>query len=204
MSLWPEPPLNALITGPTGSGKTEFLMQLLEGPYRNKFEYIVLVCPTFKDNLAYDKGWLYSDEQVVVVVPPWGGGDISLLLKLLHLTYAGTSTLIVLDDCAASKDVKVRTDELASLAFSGRHLQLSIFILTQQYTSIMKLFRDNIGLLVVFYSPSKENNKQIIREYGMELSEDRVSAIIKYLREVPYSRLVFRLRPPWTTRLLAS
>ena len=42
---------NALIVGPTNSGKTQFLVNQLCGPYCSEFDYVVLICPTF----AYNK-----------------------------------------------------------------------------------------------------------------------------------------------------
>ena len=42
-------------------------------------------------------------------------------LKLASFCFEGTNTLIILDDCAASKDVKGRTGGLVKLGFSGRH-----------------------------------------------------------------------------------
>ena len=44
-------PFNALIVGPTNSGKTQFLVKHLCGPFCGTFYYIVLICPTF----AYNK-----------------------------------------------------------------------------------------------------------------------------------------------------
>ena len=43
-------PFNALIVGPTNSGKTQFLVKQLCGPFNGKFDYIVLICPTFAYN----------------------------------------------------------------------------------------------------------------------------------------------------------
>ena len=43
-------PFNALIVGPTNSGKTQFLVNQLCGPFNGKFDYIVLICPTFAYN----------------------------------------------------------------------------------------------------------------------------------------------------------
>ena len=40
-------PFNALMLGPTNSGKTQFLANQLCGPFNGKFDYIVLICPTF-------------------------------------------------------------------------------------------------------------------------------------------------------------
>ena len=40
-------PFNALIVGPTNSGQTQFLVNQLCGPFCGKFDYDVLICPTF-------------------------------------------------------------------------------------------------------------------------------------------------------------
>ena len=50
-------PFNALIVGPTNSGKTQYLLNQLRGPFRGKFDYIVLLCPTFVKNKTY-KGFV--------------------------------------------------------------------------------------------------------------------------------------------------
>ena len=46
-------PFNALIVGPTNSGKLWFVVSQLCGPFRGKFDYIVLICPTFTYNRTY-------------------------------------------------------------------------------------------------------------------------------------------------------
>ena len=43
-------PFNALIVGLTNSGKTHFLVNQLRGKFSGKFDYIVLICPTFAYN----------------------------------------------------------------------------------------------------------------------------------------------------------
>ena len=46
-------PFNALIVDPTNSGKSKFVVDQLYGPFRYKFDYIVLICPTFAYNKTY-------------------------------------------------------------------------------------------------------------------------------------------------------
>jgi len=51
-------------------------------------------------------------------------------LKVAIFSFQGANTLIVLDDCAASKDVKGRTVKLVKLGFSAHHSGISVWVLT--------------------------------------------------------------------------
>ena len=42
-----------MIVGSTNSGKSQFVVDQLYGPFRGKFDYIVLLCPTFARNRTY-------------------------------------------------------------------------------------------------------------------------------------------------------
>ena len=46
-------PFNALIVGPTNSGKSRFVADQIYGPFCSKLDYIVLICPTFAHNKTY-------------------------------------------------------------------------------------------------------------------------------------------------------
>ena len=79
------------------------------------------------------------------------------------------NAVIVLDDCAASKDVKGRTGELVKLGFSSRHTGISVWVLAQQFSSITKAFRE----------------KAIFEEYAGELSQDELKELISKLNQKP-------------------
>lgn len=191
-------PFNALIVGPTNCGKTRYLVNLLYGPFRGKFDYIVLVCPTYVHNRTYD-GFAENDRRVYVVAPAQDKVDV--LLQGLSELFEGTNTLFIIDDCAASKDVKGRSSQLVKLAFSARHFGISVWVITQQFTSIAKPFRENIAAIVLFYTPSAKDMKAIFESYAGELSSVEKQGLLASLKSQEHSRLIFSLRHPYNIML---
>ena len=110
----------------------------------------------------------------------------------------GLNTLIVLDDCAASKDVKGRTGELVKLGFSARHAGISVWVLTQQLSSIAKPFRENVAAIVLFYTPSAKTLNTVFEEYAGRLSHDEIRQMISRLEKRRFAHLIFSLRFPFS------
>ncbi len=79
--------------------------------------------------------------------------------------FEDANSLIILDDCAATQAVKNRVSELVKLGMHGRHYRFSTIVITQQYTSIAKPYRENIAKLVLFYNPDKEDMQTITNKY---------------------------------------
>ena len=158
-------------------------MKILSHEFLGAFDYIFLVCPTYIHNKTYD-GFAENDGDFFVIIPEQD--QINDFLKLISFAFEGTNTLIILDDCAASKDVKKKTNELVNLAFSARHKGISVWVLTQQMTSIAKAFRENIACLVLCYSPSAKDMKIIFENYAGDLR----ATVCKY-RESGVSREIF-------------
>ena len=188
-------PFNALIVGPTNSGKTQFLVNQLCGGFCGKFDYVVLICPTF----AYNKTlYRFAERDPRLYVIICEQHQVEFWLKVANFYFEGTNTLIVLDDCASSKDVKGRTGELVKLGFSARHAGISVWVLTQQLSSIAKPFRENVAAIVLFYTPSAKTTKAIFEEYAGELSHAELRQMIARLKERKFAHLIFSLRHPFT------
>jgi len=191
-------PFNALIVWPTNSGKSSFVVDQLNGPFRFKFDYIVLICPTFAHSKTYHRIGEKDPRMFVITCEQH---EVDFFLKIVRFVFEGTNTLIILDDCAASKDVKGRTGELLHLAFSARHIGISVWVLTQKMTGITSSFRENVAAIVLFYTPSAKTTKAIFDDYDGELSQDEYKGLISKLKERKFSYLVFSLHHPFGVQI---
>ena len=194
-------PFHCIITGPTNCGKTKYLIEQLRGPFRNVFEYIVLICPTYAKNKTYHR-FSHGDKRFLVLSPDASNSDmINELLTDCVVLFSGTNTLIILDDCAVSKDLKQPSNKFIDLAFSSRHDGLSVWVLTQQLTSIAKPFRENVACVVTFHNPSHVSTKTLFEDYGGDLDLDTRKKLVEILKTEKYSRLCFCLRYPYQSYL---
>ena len=148
-------PFNALIVGPTNSGKSRFVVDQFYSPFWGKFDYIMLICPTFTHNKTYHR---LGENDPIMDVIVCEQHAVEKCLKLVRWLSEATNTLIILDDCAASKDLKGRTGELVNLAFSAWNMGISVWALTQKMTGITSSFRENVAVIVLFYTPSAKQN----------------------------------------------
>ena len=60
-------PFNMIIVRMTSYGKTSYLLNMLEKDYKNYFDYIILICPTFKWNRTYQE-WKYIKDNDSITV----------------------------------------------------------------------------------------------------------------------------------------
>ena len=115
--------------------------------------------------------------------------EINEALDCCKTFFSGFNTLIILDDCAVSQDLKKRSKNFIDLAFSGRHSKLSVWVLTQQLTSIAKAFRDNVACVVAFHNPIQVGTKTLFEDYNANLDADKRRKFCEVLKSEKVSRL---------------
>ena len=190
-------PCNGLILGGTNSGKTYYLVNQLREHFKNKFNYIVLVCATYSKNKAY-QGFCNKDPGFIVIQPESSEiDDLNQILLDIEEVFTGYKTLVILDDVASSREVKKRSNQLVNMAFSARHSQISVFILSQDLMSISRPFRGNIGFITSFYTPNEKHQKSLFEEYGGSLSNEQKHEFLKILKEEKYAHICICLRHPF-------
>ena len=144
-----EQPHCALIVGKANSGKTKWILDLVETEYRHQFEAIVIICPTLLKNKTYlNKRWIYTDDQVYLCDLDKERLTLNEAIDLYQNVFDGIQTLFIVDDCSSMLDIKYRRKmcALSKMAFSGRHYNHSCWLLTQKYNSVLKDYRENTGM----------------------------------------------------------
>ena len=193
-------PHNMLVSGVTNCGKTRFILDLLEKEYRNVFDNIVIFCPTFFFNKTYERKWILTDKNVYIIYPQAVKDYLDTVLRFTIETFKGSNTLLIIDDCANLQDSKKKVSELCNLAFSGRHYGITVWLLNQKYNSIVKDFRENIRILVLFFNKDETAMKQALEENGI-IPKDQRQKIIDHLKKTKGSKLILRLENPYIFKI---
>ena len=119
----------AMFVGQTGCGKTKLVLDLLESEYKQVFDFIVIICPTLKDNKTYNRKWVFSDECVYLINDE--KIDILKVIDEFSNLFAGMDTLFILDDIIADEKLYKKRSPSLKLSISGRHKNHSLWLLTQ-------------------------------------------------------------------------
>ena len=122
-------------------------MELTEKEYKKHFDYIIIICPTLRENETYHaKEWIKNDDNIWLVDPKdnlyqW----IKNLLELLRFL----EVLFIIDDIIANESLDKRRQPLLELSISGRHRGHYLWLLTQSYSAIPKNLRKPVKAIFV-------------------------------------------------------
>ena len=191
----------AIICGQTGCGKTVFTLDLLESAYEGAFAHIVILCPTVRWNKTYhERRWIWTDPEVYIVDP---GDRLQEYLRAFFLLFAGESTLYIVDDCSAKRDLTKKKDMLSELAFSGRHASQSVWVLTQKYNTVLKDLREQTKWIALFHCKDRDSFEDCLRENDVIPTREERVALRQRLAEAKHTKLVLKTDQPAAYELLS-
>ena len=130
-------PHTTVFTGTTGCGKTHLVLDLIEKEYNKHFDYIIIICPTLRENnkTYHAKEWIKNDDNVWLVDPK---DNLYQWIKKLSELLRFLEVLFIIDDIIANESLDKRRQPLLELSTSGRHRGHYLWLLTQSYTAIPK------------------------------------------------------------------
>jgi hypothetical protein len=172
-------PFRMLITGASGSGKTQTLMSLIYN-MPNTFENIFITTKN-KDEPLYN----YVDEKYgkqgvkITEIDKDGLPDLDKLDKTQQ-------NLIVFDDLVGEKNQK----PMEQYFLRARKKNASMIYITQSYYAVPKMIRNNLSYLIIKQIASMKNLTMICREYDLGVDK---KALIQIYNEATKEKKDFLL-----------
>lgn len=189
---------SAIVCGMTGCGKTAFILDLLEGLYCKVFHHIVILCPTMRHNKTYQRcPWIWNDPEVYVADP---GERLHDYLRAFYQMFQGEPTLYIIDDCSATKALTKKKDMLSELAFSGRHAEQSVWVLTQKYNAVLKDLREQTCWVALFHCKDRDSFEECLRENDIVPPEER-AIVRQQLALTKHAKLLLKTDQPAVYRV---
>lgn len=159
----PRFPFSMMISGRSGSGKSNCLMNLLTNEHllKNYFHYIVVFSPTAN---------LYDDSYKILNLPSenfktdFSAEDLNNLIesrkalidkKGIEWVVKNSRVLVILDDVIANRDFLNSPEALKMFALL-RHYQVAVIVLMQSYNKLPRALRINANATIVFPSTQSE------------------------------------------------
>ena len=185
-------PHTALFVAPTGVGKTQLALSLLETEYRAHFDFIVIICPTLKYNSTYkSRSWVWNDPDVIPMEP---GNQLYYLIEKISNLLAGDKTLFLIDDIIADETLDKCRQPLFELATSGRHRGHSPWLLTQSYTAVPNI-RRQAQMLYVWYLKNRMDLNTIHEENDV-IGREELARVKAQLKRGKHTCLIMRMEHP--------
>ena len=180
-------PFNALIMGPTNSGKTQYLVHQLWGPFRGKFDCMVLKCLTFVHNKTHDE-FANHDSRIFVINCPQE--EVELWLKLNSYFFPGCKHAYRFGRlCCLERCLRLHRSAGFSRLFGllRRHQRVSSYAFL--ITSIAKPFCENVAVIGLVYTPSGKTMQAIFDVLAAELSPEEYKELMAEQKKIFLSGL---------------
>ena len=100
--------------------------------------------------------------------------------------------MFIIDDSSAEGKVNKKRDALSELAFSGRHRNHSLWVLTQKHNSVSKDMREQIKWLCLFFTKDWDSFEDCLRENDIIPNKNKRNRLKKCLQDRPYSKLILK------------
>lgn len=178
-------PFRMAIVAPSGSGKTNFLLNLIHlfSQGKGTFPDITIVTRN-KSEPLYE--WLQTKSDQIQIKE---GLDSLPQLDKFDKSW---NHLVVLDDLVLAKDLS----RVENYYIRARKLNVSVIFISQSYFRIPKIIRQNLSYLVLLKLSGDRELKLILSEGGLGLNKDQLLALYNYSVKEKFSALVIDYEAP--------
>jgi len=208
----PSVPLRGLILGPSASGKTRAMVDMIVRLYRGCFSRVYVFSPSIDVDRSWDPVKKYSEEELGVdpqeekcFFSTWDTGALEEIVSTMQKITEKSkkigmkrlySILIVVDDFADQPHIMHSTrgggaaggSMLNTLAVRGRHLQVSSLISSQKINLVAPTVLVNLSFYMVFRLRSgKELFDSVLYQLSALYSMKQLYEMYEAATKDPYS-----------------
>ena len=187
-------PFRMCIVAPSGSGKTNFLINLLKlfcAGDKGTFITIHIITRN-KDEPLYR--WISSVCDQIIITE--GLSTTPALDKFDK----EKNHLVVFDDLVLSKDLST----VENYYIRARKLNCSVIFISQSYFRIPKIIRNNCSYMVLLKLSGNREVNLILSEFGLGVSKEELNEIYKYATAEKFSPLLIDLEAEPDSRFRKS
>jgi len=173
-------PMRMCIVAPSGSGKTNFLVNLIHlfcSGNKGTFSTINIITRN-KDEPLYK--WLESKCESIIIKE-----GLSNTPKLDDFD-KDVNHLVVWDDLVLSKDLS----NVENYYIRARKLNVSVIFISQSYFKIPKIIRNNCSYCVLLKLSGNREVNLILSEFGLGVTKDQLLDIYKFATNEKFSPLI--------------
>ncbi len=182
-------PFRMCIVAPSGSGKTNFLVNLISIFSANKgtFQSITIITKN-KDEPLYR--WITSKSDQIIIkeglsnTPPLDKFDKEL------------NHLVVWDDLVLAKDLSM----VENYYIRARKLNVSVIFISQSFFKIPKIIRNNCSYMVLLKLSGNREVNMILSEFGLGITKEELLELYKYATAEKFSPLLIDMEEDATKR----
>ena len=179
--------IRMIIIGPSGSGKTQLVLTLIMKYL--KWDKLYLIAPSVDDQHCYQvlkdynetASEIAEDEVIKFII------DIDEAPSIEDID-GGIDNLVVYDDVMLDKQKNP-----AKMFSRGRHKNIDIIYLTQRYTQIPKVIRDNCSLLCVFNGVDTHTLRNIWLTWCSDMTYNQFQTFFNNARALPYGFITINI-----------
>lgn len=183
-------PMRMCIVAPSGSGKTNFLINLISLFSKGKkgtFSTINIITRN-KDEPLYK--WILTKTDKIIIRE-----GLSNTPKLDDFDKE-KNHLVVWDDLVLSKDLSM----VENYYIRARKLNVSVIFISQSYFKIPKVIRNNCSYMVLLKLSGNREVNLILSEFGLGITKDDLLAYYDYATKEKFSPLIIDMEGDTSSR----
>ena len=179
-------PFRMVVVAPSGSGKTNFIFNLLEKFSKGKgtFNSITIICRA-KDEPIYELLEEKSKKKIKILEGIENIPDINKFQK-------EEQHIVIFDDLVLEKDQK----KISEFYIRGRKKGISICYLSQSFYKIPKTIRQNCNYFVILKLGGKRDLNLILSEFELGVNKNELIEIYEDATKEKFNILLIDVEAP--------